>query len=203
MKVGVRGLRLLLLWFKHSEAKKKTNYFSKLLRKVELCVFRTGKAIRTPLKPSNCRQDELKLPCSHFPSLNPIETHQEIQRYQFIYLMSKHFSSTICKQIHLPFKCNNWNSTLTYQQARVHFAYNGDETLWKIYSSYHIKFYCHLLMATKDDAETKRRRKPLDHLRHSILSTLKILSSDFRFIEHWTKCFLILHINFHPYHHNR
>lgn len=42
------------------------------------------------------KSNPAKLPYTIYQLRNPIETHQgKIQRYQFIYLMSQHFSSTI------------------------------------------------------------------------------------------------------------
>jgi hypothetical protein len=47
--------------------------------------------------------------------------------------------------------------------------------LWKIYSSYNIKFYCHLWQQkTTSRGEWERRReKPFDHLIHLILSVME------------------------------
>ena len=57
--------------------------------------------LRKERKKKKPKVNRIKLSCFNplhtFQLWNPFETHQEAQRYQFIYLMSKHFSSTILK----------------------------------------------------------------------------------------------------------
>lgn len=109
-------------------------------------------------------------PVNELTIWNPIETHQGTQRYQFIYLMSQHFSSTILN-------CES-TSALSYakksRRAPVESILRSDEALGKIYSSYHIKFYCHLWQqkTTSEARGERRRQKPFDHLIHLILSIM-------------------------------